>query len=203
MKSNFTGYILLTSTGLSSLPVYEKFQEIVSENILNKVVIITTASTNKENNEYSQLALSQLKSFGFNQIDFYDFENDGKKDLSVYDIIYVCGGNTFKLMKFAREMNFEKDIKLLLERGGVYIGVSAGSLIIGPSIQIADGLDKNEVELTDFKGFNIVDAIVFPHYSVEFEERIKSFEDDKKFHIQRLTNAQALLIKEDTLLLIE
>ena len=159
----------------------------------------------KEKNQYSQLALSQLKSIGLSEVDFYDFENDGQKGLSIYDVIYVCGGNTFKLMKFSKEFNFDKEIKLLLKRGGVYIGVSAGSLIIGPSIKIAGevSLDSNEVGLTDFNGFNIVDYIIFPHYSTEFEEDIKSFEVKNNVRVERINNSQAILIKDNKKILIE
>ncbi|MDO8443427.1 MAG: Type 1 glutamine amidotransferase-like domain-containing protein [Candidatus Azambacteria bacterium] len=197
--------MFLTSTGLSSKNVYDKFKEIADSKGFKKVVIITTASSDKENNQYSQLALSQLKSAGFDILDFYDFENEGLKDLSQYDVIYVCGGNTFKLMKFAREMNFDNEVESLLKRDGIYIGVSAGSLIIGPSIQIANEIhpDINEVGLTDFNGFNIIDLIVFPHYSSEFEEEIKLFESKNNVKIERLTNSQAILIKEGEKTLIE
>lgn len=195
---NQKGTILLTSTGLSSKNVYDKFVEIKNSKNLKKAVMITTASTDKENNQYNQMGFSQLKSAGIEIVDFYDFENDAPKDLSSYDVIYVCGGNTFKLMKFAREANFEKDIKSLLERRGVYIGVSAGSLIVGPSIQIADEVhpDKNEVGLTDFNGFNITDLIIFPHYSSDIEEEIKSFEKSNSVKIERIDNSQAILVED-------
>lgn len=202
---NKTGIILLTSTGLSSPNIYNKFKKIVDSKKLKKAVIITTAALGKESNQYSQLALSQLKSIGFSEVDFYDFENDGQKDLSTYDVIYVCGGNTFKLMKFSKEFNFDKGIKSLLKKGGVYIGVSAGSLIIGPSIKIAGEVnpDPNEVGLVDFNGFSIVDYIIFPHYSSEFEEDIKSFEVKNNIRVERINNSQAILIKNNKKILIE
>jgi dipeptidase E len=195
---NQSGTILLTSTGLSSKNVYDKFVEIKNFKNLKKAVMVTTASADKEKNQYNQMGLSQLKSAGLETVDFYDFENDEPRDLSSYDIIYVCGGNTFKLMKFAREVNFDKDIKSLLERGGVYIGVSAGSLIVGPSIQIANEVhpDKNEVGLTDFSGFDITDLIIFPHYSSDIEEEIKSFEKNNDVKIERVDNSQAILIEK-------
>jgi dipeptidase E len=191
---NNLGIILLTSTGLSSQNVFNKFKEIADFKKYKKVVIITTAALEKENNQYSQLSLSQLKSIGFEVIDFYDFENDGFRDLSAYDVVFVMGGNTFKLLKFAKEVGFDKEIKALLERGGIYVGVSAGSLIVGPSIKIAEGVDANEVGLTDFKGFSFVDFIVFPHYSNEFEESIKLFERDNNINIERINNSQAVLV---------
>ncbi len=195
---NKLGTVLLTSTGLSSKDVYDKFKEIFDSGNFKKAVIITTASLGKEKNKYSQLAFSQLKSLGFDAVDFYDLELGGAKDLSLYDVIYVCGGNTFKLMKFARQANFDKEIELLLKRSGAYIGVSAGSLIVGPSIKIASEVhpDANEVDLTDFDGFNIVDLIIFPHYSPGLEEEIKLFEDKNNTRIERISNSQAVLIED-------
>ncbi|MHB1316480.1 MAG: Type 1 glutamine amidotransferase-like domain-containing protein [Minisyncoccota bacterium] len=201
---NYLGTILLTSTGLYSPNVYNIFQEIRETKGFKKVVIITTASSEKEGNKYIQSAASELRSAGIETVDFYDFENDESKDLSPYDVIYVGGGNTFKLLKFAKEMEFDKAIDSLLKRGGVYVGVSAGSLIVGPSIQIANEVhpDKNEVGMTDFTGFNIVDLIIFPHYSTDLEEEIKSFEERNNVKIERIDNSQALLIENGEKILI-
>lgn len=198
------GIIILTSTGLSSQNVYNEFKKITDSLNFKKAVIITTAASDKENNQYSQLALSQLKSIGFDEIVFYDFENDSRKDLSTYDVIYVCGGNTFKLMKFAKDFNFDKEIKLLLKRGGAYIGVSAGSLIIGPSIKIAEEInpDLNEIGLIDLDGFGITDVIIFPHYAPEFEKDIKLFEDKNDVRVERIKNSQAIVINDNERILI-
>lgn len=201
---NTPGTMLLTSTGLYSPNVYSKFKEIKDERGFKKAVIITTASSDKEKNQYAQSALSQLKSTSLDVVDFYDFENDGRKDLSQYDVIYVCGGNTFKLMKFAREMNFDRTILALFNKNGIYIGVSAGSLIMGPSIQIANEVhpDKNEVGLRDFTGFNITDVVVYPHYSSKIEAEIKSFEERNNVKVERIDNSQAVLLTQGSMVLV-
>ncbi|MEK7552693.1 MAG: Type 1 glutamine amidotransferase-like domain-containing protein, partial [Patescibacteria group bacterium] len=68
---------------------------------------------------------------------------------------------------------------------------------VGPSIKIANEIhaDKNEVCLTDFSGFNIVDLIIFPHYSSDLEEEIKSFENRNKTAVERINNSQAIVIE--------
>lgn len=202
---NYPGIILLTSIGLSSKKVYDKFFDLVSQKTLKKAVIITTASLDKEKNQYSQLALAQLRSAGLSDVDFYDFENDEHGDLSVYDVIYVCGGNTFKLMKFAREVNFDREIKSLLQRGGVYVGVSAGSVIVGPSISIANEVepDPNDIGLEDLTGFNIINLIILPHYSPEIEEETKAFEIKYGVIVESLNNSQAILVENGEKTIIE
>lgn len=161
------------------------------------MAIVTTAAEEKENNKYSQLAKEQFIEMGFLHIDFVDFETEPTKDFSKYDIVYVCGGNTFKLLKFAREANFKASIENLLKRNGVYIGVSAGSIIVGPSIKMAGEVasDKNDIGLKDLTGFGITNLIILPHYSFEIEEETKSFETKYSVKVERVSNSQAVLLQ--------
>ena len=191
------GIFFITSTGFSGETAYKQFEDIAKSMNLKRAVVITTAAPGKENNQYSQLAFSQLQSMGFQKVDFYDFESDKQKDLTEYDVFYVCGGNTFKLMKFAIEVNLGESIKNLVERGGAYVGVSAGSLIIGPSIKIANEInpDNNDIGLKNFGGFNMVDFIVFPHYDEKYEKEIKEFEVNNKYNVKRLKNGEVIIVE--------
>ncbi len=200
-----TGKLFLTSTGLSSENIAKKFQVFISDLKDQGVAIVTTAAEGKETNKYSQLAQKQFLSMGFITVDFVDLETQSEKDLSSYGIIYVCGGNTFKLLKFAREANFKNSIVNLLKRNGIYIGVSAGSIIVGPSIEIAGEVagDDNTIDLEDLTGFGITNLIVLPHYSPELEEETKAFETKYKVTVERINNSQALLIENGEKTLIE
>lgn len=199
------GFLFLTSIGLSSEAVTEELRHISTDSTNRLVAIITTAAEGKEENKYSQLAKKQFGSMGFVNVDFVDFETQPEKDLSPYGIIYVCGGNTFKLLKFAREANFKSSIENLLKRNGVYIGVSAGTIIVGPSIEIAGEVaaDKNEIGLEDLTGFGITNLIVLPHYSPEIEEETKVFEAKYGVTVERLSNSQAVLIENGGKTIIE
>lgn len=202
MKS---GTLLLTSTGISSPNVLNKFLEIIGDTKNKQVAIVTTAAEGKEVNKYSQLAHKQFVAFGFSNVDFVDLEANPTKDLSPYDVVYVCGGNTFKLIKFAREANFKNSVESLLKKGGVYIGVSAGSIIIGPSVKIANEVqpDPNIVGLNDFAGFGIINTTVMPHYSLEIEEQVNRFENKYNVIIDRIDNSQAILVQEGHKTIIE
>lgn len=202
MKS---GTLLLTSTGLSSPNVLNKFLEITGDTKNKHVAIITTAAEGKEVNKYSQLAHKQFIDLGFLSVDFIDLETDPTKDFSLYDVVYVCGGNTFKLLKFARTANLKTSIESLLKRGCIYIGVSAGSIIIGPSVKIADEVqpDPNIVGLSDFSGLDIIKEIVLPHYSPEIEDQVKIFENKYNVIVDRVDNSQAILVQEGYKTIIE
>lgn len=199
------GVLLLTSTGLSSDNIAKKFRDLFSDLNNQSVAIVTTAAEDKERNRYSQLAKEQLENIGFVNIDFVDLETEPTKDFSQYTVIYVCGGNTFKLLKFAREADFGSSIKNLLKRGGVYLGVSAGSIIVGPSITIAGEIepDINEVRLKDLTGFGITDLVILPHYSPELETETITFENKYSVKVKRLSDYQAILIENNKETLIK
>jgi dipeptidase E len=190
------GKLLLTSTGLSSENVVKKLQSFLTDLANQDIAIITTAAKGKEQNKYSQLAKKQLEDMGFLKIDFIDLESESSRNLSSYKIIYVCGGNTFKLLKFAREANFKDSIENLLKRDGIYIGVSAGSIIVGPSIDIANEVDPdpNDIGLSDLVGLNLTDVIILPHYSPEMENETLNFEKKYGVTVDRINNSQAILI---------
>ena len=162
MKQNNTGSILLTSTGLSSESA-QSYTQSVDDLSLQVVSIVVTASEGKKENKYVQLALKQFSMLGVKTINLIDLEL-GEIAPDDTTILYVAGGNTFKLMYFARKTNFAGTIQDLLNRNGIYIGVSAGAIIVGNSIEgaLIEG-DENLVQMEDFNGFNLVDYAIFPH----------------------------------------
>jgi len=193
------GVIILTSTGLSSQNVRQAAKKFFDNLPHKSVAIVTTAAEGKENNKYSKLAESQFKELGFNVVDFIDLESNPKVDFSKYNVIYVCGGNTFKLLKYAREANFKDTIVNLLNRGGIYIGVSAGAIILSPTIQIAASIDPdpNEVGLTNLEGFGLIDFEVLPHYTPSLDEELANYQKMTTNEIVKITDSQAIIITEE------
>ena len=199
------GTIILTSTGLSNSNVAKKFFDLIgNDKPKNSVAIITTAAEGKENNKYSLLAKKQFLYAGFKDVEFVDLEAQSIS-LDKYNVIYVCGGNTFKLLKFAKEKSFSENIKQLLDRDGFYIGVSAGSIIMSPSIDIANEIepDSNDANITDFDSFGIIPFHIMPHYYPDIEDEVKKFENRHSVEVKRLTNDQALFVKNSTIELVE
>ena len=198
------GFLLLTSTGLSAKAVAEKMTAVFLDRKKGAVAIVTTAAEGKENNKYAKLAREQFSTFGFQRIDFIDLESEPDKDLSCYDVIYVCGGDTFKLLAFAKRTGFGSSIKALLKRGGIYIGVSAGSIIVGSLAMIAEEvLEESSAYREDPAGLDIIKATILPHYSTDIESRVEAFETKYRVHIERVSDSQALLVRGGQKIMIE
>jgi dipeptidase E len=195
MNTQKQGTIILTSTGLSADLVRKSAEKCFNSLQIKSVAIVTTAAEGKENNKYSKIAEAQFKELGFSRIDFVDFENTPRADFSKYTVIYVCGGNTFKLLKYAREAHFKETIKELLGRGGVYVGVSAGSIILAPTIQVVASVDPepNEVNISDLTGLNLIDFEIHPHYESIHDKELAFYEKITSNQVFKISNSQALI----------
>lgn len=194
------GNLVLTAQGFYSETVKNKFSELLGDKANKTVAFIVTAAKDKENNKFNIRDRDTLLEMGFKSVDFIDLETNPTTDLSTYDVIYVCGGNTFKLLKYAKEANLKDSIIALLSRGGTYLGISSGSLILGPSIILAAEVtpDDNEVGLTDLTGLEIVPYTIYPHYSPEVENDLVEYEKKHGVKVQRLTNEQAIVCQMDS-----
>ncbi len=51
-----------------------------------------------------------------------------------FNVIYVCGGTTQHLLNKMNETNFNIPLKKFLHNGGVYVGVSAGSVVLSKNL---------------------------------------------------------------------
>jgi dipeptidase E len=193
------GTYILTSDGLTNQKLIDEVVKGAGSSLEKKgVVIVTTASKNKELNPYSQKAYNQFVVMGFGKVVFADFETEPEFDFNSFNIIYVCGGNTFKLLHSARLVHFKKVIEDLLERDGVYIGVSAGTNIVTPSIHFVEeyNLDPNTIGMTDFDGFNLVPINIFVHYEPKWESIVGGYERKYNTSFERITNDQAIVIDD-------
>ncbi len=193
------GTIILTSQGFSNQNIIDKFLSFVPNPRDAKVAMVTTAARDKETNKWVVIARDQFIKLGFVTVDFVDIEINPTADFSAYTVAYVCGGNTFKLAYFSHQANFKKSVEDLLVRGGIYIGLSASSLLMGPSIELANEVtpDVNEIGVTDFTGFGIIPQIIYPHYDPAVEFDLQNFESKHNVKVNRLTNDQALVISEN------
>ena len=113
-----------------------------------------------------------------------------------FDIIYSCGGNTFHILNQVRKTGFDKWIKHFVRSNKLYVGVSAGSYIVCPTIEAAawKHADRNIVGLKDLTALNIVPFVVTAHYSTKFKNIIDEAEANIKYRVKRLTNKQALVV---------
>lgn len=128
--------------------------------------------------------------------------------LSPFNIIFVAGGNSFYLLEKCLEVNFKKILEDLLEEK-IYIGSSAGAVILGPNIEPYKNMDdpSKAQKLESYSGINIINFLVLPHfgkqkYKQEYQELLSAIFDTPYFYIT-LQNTQAVWLANGTIQLIE
>ncbi|RYV03971.1 peptidase S51 [Shewanella sp. OPT22] len=113
------------------------------------------------------------KQLGF-EMDTYielesEFDPNSLELLLNNDAIHLSGGDTFRFLEFVKERKLEKLLVEYYLSGGGLIGVSAGAMILTPSIESAQlCADINSRELKDLKGLSLTDFTVIPHVEDKF-----------------------------------
>ena len=170
--------IFLTSCGIIDEELKKHFIKALNKKIEDaKLLFIKIASEGEldPDTTWIEEEYESILELGIEADNITTFSYDNDIDFEDYDIIYMLGGNTFYLMKKLRECNLISKINNAIDKGVVYIGSSAGSVIMGKSIETSLPYDENWVNLEDFSGLNYVDANVVPHANrkQEFINKIK------------------------------
>jgi dipeptidase E len=199
--------LFLTSAGLQP-EITESFLKLLGKKPEEtKVCFIPTASYEHHPEGdawYVKADKQRLSELGFKIITEVDLRKENKKSLDNklkdFDVIFVGGGNTFYLLKYVRESGFNEALKHFLKRRGVYIGASAGSIVVGPDILTAKWGpygDENTVELKNLSGIGLVDFIVVPHYTIDQKQTIEGNVIKEKISspIIAITDKQAVLVE--------
>lgn len=183
--------ILLTSTGLSVEHIKNNFFKIVNEPSASNVSIICNACKDGKENKYAKLAQEQFLNLGFRNVNLCNVLTDNLEDIFDSQVLYICGGNTFKLMAELYQANAISPIySFSSQEGNIIIGVSAGAIILGECLETT--FDENIVELTNLEGLKLVPFSLIVHFDNSREEKYQQLSQHRR--IKTLTNTQAILL---------
>ena len=168
------------------------------------VAFIPTAGNILKDNGFVIEDRNKLVDLGFNVIDI-NLEGKTKNQLLEkmigIDVIFIAGGNTFYLLQETKKSGFDEIVKSFVKKGGIYIGSSAGTLLAGPSIELAQDIDdqSDAPELKSYDSLALVDFVVLPHYDDEdFKEKIdQNLQKHKGYRYKtiKISDNQAVAVK--------
>lgn len=183
--------------------VVNLFKNFLGEECKGKTVtFIPTASIVEEVTFYVDADKNAFEKIGVT-VDELDISKTNKEliisKLKQNDYIFVSGGNTFFLLQELKKTETDKIITEQINSGKIYIGASAGSIVLAPNIEYIKDMDdcKKAKDLEDYSGLNIVDFYPVPHYKNEpFKESseriISKYSSDLKLY--PISNFQAILV---------
>jgi dipeptidase E len=201
--------LLLTSAGIKVPIIKNEVLKLLSRPVSRtKLAHIITASKAEENTDYVDKDKKVMEKTGF-QVTDIDIEGKGenqlRKILEGQDIIYVQGGSGFYLLKHIRKSGFDRVVKKLLDKGVIYIGVSAGSYVACPTIEMHTwkGKERNQYGITDMTAMNLVPFLVSVHYNrKKYRKGVKAGAARTEYPVKVLNDDQAILVKNNKVKLI-
>lgn len=191
--------LLLTSTGLINENI-KKFFVSQFDRLDNKTACVITSGRTKEEQVYIVESLKELLDLGIKAAEVNIAKNDNFPNLPEFDIYYVCGGNTFYILDRMRKTGIDKILIEAVKNGKFYLGVSAGSIIPGPDIEISgwgEVGDTNDINMQDLTGFGLVPYLITPHYTEQEKTDVEAFKEKRKGEpVIDLTDDQAIFVED-------
>lgn len=195
--------IIITSGGFNTINNYvsdeniELFKKISTG---KKVLIIANAAPEGSGNYVARENVKEnFLNAGAIQADIVDLNNDNINMMLEYDIIYVLGGNLTHLIELNKTTPFKELLIKFLEKG-IFIGESAGSMILADNVKYAYDIKKGtkpkyDVELDSYDGLGLIDIYIYPHFQKTSEEmKIKTtnYELNNGIKITRLNDGEII-----------
>lgn len=181
--------LLLTSNGLSNKSIIAALLELVGKpaSETNLAFIPTAANAEEDDKGWVIDDLVNIKNLGFKQLDIVDISalprDSWLPRLKHADILFFSGGHTWHLMHWLRQSGLADLLPDLLKTR-VYAGISAGSIVTGPSLALSsdtsepfayeDDLPKGEA------GLRLVNFHIRPHLnSSDFPKASEAYLRDR------------------------
>ena len=178
---------------------------------LNLAFINTAAEVEEGDLWWVKAEKDKLVEVGFN-VDEFSIKGmstaEIENKLADKQVIYFCGGNTFYLLDQVIKTGCDEIIKRKLDQGVIYMGSSAGSMIVGTRIDLMSKIDEKS-KAPDLKssGLGIVDLSILPHWGSDIfrEGYCSDFESmyTEGVKIIPITNQQYLWVKDESIQIIQ
>jgi dipeptidase E len=193
--------LLLTSGGLTNDRIKQAFSELLGKSTQEaRVAVIPTAAKNSKDSSHIAKDLAALNATGIRQIDMVDISEMQKSDwlplINAADVIFVVGGDVYLLRDAVVNSGLAEELPRLLETK-LYVGISAGSKLLGPNCGVASLYYSPQKDNT---GLEIVDFCIVPHMnSSRFTDRTPEQVEPKLEYLKSTT----YLIDDDTAIVVD
>ncbi len=193
--------LFLTSAGWWKNPdIGKEFIKLVGKKPSEtRILLVMTPVKYLKRNKYVLRMFRQFKGVNIPEenVTFFQFERKiTRDDIKNIDVIFVFGGNTFEYLDGIRRTGLDKEIKSFVKNRGVYMGLSAGSYVVCPTIEAATWkhADRNQLGLKDLRGLNLVPFLISAHFDEDVRKNVAKSAIKSKYPTIALTDKQAVLV---------
>lgn len=148
--------VMLTSAGLETEEIKECFVNLVNKDMCQvKALFIPTAAVDADAIMVLPKCMNDLLKCGIpnGNISVYDMHEGMEiEKLQQFDVVYLCGGRTQYLLRRINDTGFRASLLEYIEKNGVVLGVSAGSIVFANNLPENLGLLNTKLEVHCVKG---------------------------------------------------
>lgn len=129
-----------------------------------------------------------------------------KQKIQDADIVYICGGDTVKLLDHVKEYNLEELLLDAYNKGTVIAGMSAGAILLSNKGFSDSLITRGESENYEFiKGLNFININFCPHYNTDPKKKkdLEEYLSKNNEEVYSLENNTALKIIDDEISIIK
>lgn len=183
--------------------VTDLFEEFAKPVKGKTVTFIPTASVVEKVNFFVKSGRKALEKMGM-VVDELEVSTASTKEieskLTQNDYIYITGGNTFFLLQELRRSGADKIIIEQVNAGKLYIGESAGAMVVSPNITYASAMDstKKAPDLEAFDGLALTDFYTVPHHTnAPFKKAVEKIKEQYSASLTLfpISNKEAVLVQ--------
>lgn len=171
---------------------------------IHRVLFVPFAMYDRE--AYTALARRRMEAMGY-ALDSVSEASDPEQAVAEAEIVFIGGGNTFRLLKSLYDFNLLRAIQGRVSEGMPYIGSSAGSIVACPTLKTTK--DMPVVEPPSFDALGLVGFQISPHYldpdpnsthmGETQEERITQFLEENDAPVIGLREGSMLRVEEGSI----
>ncbi|NUE66172.1 Type 1 glutamine amidotransferase-like domain-containing protein [Snodgrassella sp. ESL0253] len=184
--------------------ITQQLADFIQKNRINSksVLFIPTAGNVESYTGYIDEGKAALQQLGF-QLELLDIASADTQQchqaFAAAEIICIAGGNTFYLLQQLKRKNLDQLLVHRIAQGCIYIGESAGAIILAADIEYSSMMDDSSLapQLENYAGLNVIDFYPLPHYIEEpFADSVQQIYAKYSNHLKLIpfNNQQAIII---------
>jgi dipeptidase E len=200
--------LLISNSTLHGNGYLDHAEEEIRDFVGGKTSVIFVPYAVHDRRGYATKAQQRFREMGLSLTSIHDVSNMPRA-IDEADVIFVGGGNTFRLLKGLHDHYLLDPIRRRVATGALYIGSSAGSIVACPSLKTTK--DMPVVQPPSFEALGLVPFQISPHYldpdpasthmGETQEERIMQFLEENEETVVGLREGSLLRVQESTVVL--
>ena len=195
--------LLISNSTLHGSGYLDHAEKEIRDFVGNRMSVLFVPYAVRDRGTYATIARKRFHAMGLSLASIHDVSNLPRV-IDEADVIFVGGGNTFRLLKALHDHDLLGPIRRRVAAGAPYIGSSAGSIVACPTLKTTK--DMPVVQPPSFEALGLVPFQISPHYldpdpssthmGETHEERITQFLEENEEPVVGLREGSILRVQE-------